>query len=269
MTASNAILPLIIDTHCHLNLYPDPDALAARVAGDRMTVNLVTNTPDDYVQCKTRFAKPCAIRPSLGMIPQHIQELAGCIDHYCELLRDTRYIGEIGLDYVTECEDERRLQRKILERILAECANQGDKIISIHSRRAADDVLAMVGRDFPGTIILHWFSGSEASLNRACDTICFSINTAMVRSRRGKVLIRAMNPDRILTETDGPFIHIGERAAEPRDLRLVIDFLAREWQCSQIDAARRVQQSYQRATVGIAAAPDDVSSCACTTPSES
>src|SRR5262245_48973135 len=81
------------------------------------------------------------------------------------LLEQTRFVGEIGLDYVTQDQAERRLQRDLFARILERCAETGDKILTVHSRRSARDVIAAVGDRFPGTVILHWFSGTTAELD--------------------------------------------------------------------------------------------------------
>jgi len=104
-----------------------------------------------------------------------------------ELLGETRYVGEAGLDYVTRDPAERARQRQVFATILNCCASHGDKVLTIHSRRAADEVVAMLGADFPGTAILHWFSGSSKTLAKAVAQGCFfSINPAMLESTGGR-----------------------------------------------------------------------------------
>jgi TatD DNase family protein len=238
----------LVDTHCHVNLYDDVDRLLQEIADSGMTVHLVTTAPSEFVACRELVADYPTILPCVGLIPQEINALAPQLDRFLELASTTRFIGEVGLDYVTEDEAERQLQRGVFEAILNNAAAAGDKVISIHSRRAADDVIDMVGDDFPGTVILHWFSGSDQALQRALGRVWFSVNTAMVRSRRGKALIRQMDPARILTETDGPFVT--DRAgtpARPRDVHYVIEFLARQWGRDAEDVAEQVHANYLRA----------------------
>ncbi len=242
--STSLLLPYIIDTHCHINLYPDPAVVLHEVTENDIQVNWVTNTPQMYLDCRELAKSHPQVHLSLGLIPQLILKEAHNIDQFCELLYETGYVGEIGLDYVTEDENERRLQREVFERILSTCAALGDKVISIHSRRAARDVIDMIGKNFPGMVILHWFSGTIAEVQAAADQVYFSINTAMVGSRRARQLIAAMNPDRILTETDGPFIKIGDRPARPRDLTNVMHYFATQWQCSPLDAALKIENNY-------------------------
>ena len=235
-------MPTLIDTHCHVNLYPNGEAVVQEVEQDRMEVIMVTTEPDAFENHAVQSAR---IHPALGLLPQEINRLAPELDRFLGLLPQTRYVGEIGLDYVTECEAERALQREVFTRILSGCAEAGDKVISIHSRRAADDVIACIGRDFPGKVILHWFSGSVRNVE-AAEGIYFSINPAMIRSRSAKKLIRAMNPDYILTETDGPYVQVDDRNARPSDVKRVINWLAQEWQVDFETAADRVWQNWLR-----------------------
>ncbi len=85
------------------------------------------------------------------------------------------------------------------------CAEEEDKILTIHSRRAAADIISMVGNSFQGTAILHWFTGAAKEVERAAAYgMYFSVNPAMVLSEKGRSLISAMPVDRVLTESDGP-----------------------------------------------------------------
>ena len=81
--------------------------------------------------------------------------------------------------------------------------------MTVHSHCAADAVLDAYGRcPGSGIVILHWFSGPRAELDRAVAMGCwFLVGPPMARSRRGRGLPKAMPMprDRVLTETDGPF----------------------------------------------------------------
>jgi TatD DNase family protein len=235
-------MPRLIDTHCHVNLYADIPAVVAEIEQTSMQVVMVTNEPAAFEQNTIR--SDC-IHTALGLLPHEISRLAPELDRFLELLDGTRHVGEIGLDYVTQDEEQRRLQRSVFEKILAACAESGDKILSIHSRRASADVVRMLGTYFPGKAILHWFSGSVADVE-AAEGIYFSLNTAMIRSRSAKKLIRAMNPDFILTETDGPFVEVDERSARPNDVKRVVNWLAQEWGTSFEEAADRVWTNWIR-----------------------
>jgi len=240
---------MLFDTHCHVNLYPDVSGLIREIEEQAIEVSLVTTEPELFPACVQLVAHAPHIHPALGLLPHEIRRLAPQVDRFLELLPRTRYVGEVGLDYVTEDDAERRLQQSVFERILSACAEAGDKIISIHSRRAADAVIERVGRNFPGTIILHWFSGSTQNIASA-EGCYFSVNPAMIKSRSGKKLIRAMDPAFVLTETDGPFVEVAGRPARPSDIGQVIHFFSQDWGCSHAEAEARVAANAVRAGLG-------------------
>jgi TatD DNase family protein len=84
-------------------------------------------------------------------------------------------------------------------------------------------VITLVGDNYPGKVILHWFSGAGTELERAANFgMYFSVNTAMVNSKKGQMLISRMPPDRVVTESDGPFVRVADEPAHPRHIGEVI-----------------------------------------------
>ncbi|MHC4995087.1 MAG: TatD family hydrolase [Planctomycetota bacterium] len=244
---------LIADTHCHVLDYEDPGAVIQEIGDNNLTVHAVTTSPDQFDACVGHSRNTPGIFPSLGLFPTEAVKHADNMEAFFNRLDQTRFVGEVGLDYVTQDKDERQTQRRVFEAILSRCAESGDKVLTIHSRRAAGDVIAAIGHDYPGATILHWFSGTPDELNaaQACGpSVYFSVNPAMIRSASGKKLIGAMGPDRVLTETDGPYVTTGKDGAPatPLAIRGVIESLGHVWECSLEEAAQRVHENYRRAT---------------------
>jgi TatD DNase family protein len=97
-------------------------------------------------------------------------------------------------------------QLDVFHEVLEHCSRSGGKILTIHSRRAASEVLKCL-RAYPsaGIPILHWFTGSHKELRDAIDFGCwFSIGPAMLSSAKSREQIAMMPHDRVLTESDGP-----------------------------------------------------------------
>jgi TatD DNase family protein len=165
-----------------------------------------------------------------------------------QILDETRYVGEIGLDYVTPDKQERRRQQEVFAKILENCAACGDKVLTVHSRRSATDVIAAIGDHFPGRVILHWFSGSAKDLRTAISYgIYFSVNPAMIRSKNGQARIAEMPKDRVLTETDGPFVKVGKEPARPPQVADALVYLAAVWQVFPDEARSIVANNLERA----------------------
>jgi TatD DNase family protein len=94
--------------------------------------------------------------------------------------------------------------------------------------------------------VFHWYSGPLPLLDRAIrQGFYFSVNPAMVRSKNGQGIIGRIPRDRILTETDGPYVKVGTRAAEPTDVRVVLEYLAKQWEISIGEAEGQVWENYQ------------------------
>ena len=90
------------------------------------------------------------------------------------------------------------------------CNAAGNKILSIHSRNAVSDVLEIMGKSFQGKAILHYYTGTLKNLSLAINRgFYFSINLSMTQSKIGKKLILEIPIERILTESDYPFLDIG------------------------------------------------------------
>jgi TatD DNase family protein len=69
----------------------------------------------------------------------------------------------------------------------------------------------------------------------------------MFRSKTGPQLVELMPKDRLLTETDGPFVTIDNRRAVPPDALEVVRSLAEAWNEFVQDAAGRVFGNFRRA----------------------
>ena len=219
------------DTHCHLDLYPDPRAVVSEAERTQTYVVAITNTPSVFQATKQLIGSSRFVRPALGLHPELAVERQGELPLFQQLLPQTRYVGEVGLDFVTSDRQVRLTQQRVFSQILEWSHLAGDKILTIHSRRAEKEVVEAIGAKFRGAAILHWYSGSLAVVEQALTNgLYFSINPAMTRSKRFSELVRLIPTDRLLTETDGPFVQIGQRSALPQDVAQVVTVLASTWQ---------------------------------------
>ncbi len=196
-----------IDTHFHLDLWPQPSELLQAIEKHKVYTIAVTNTPSVFRYTRNLTQNSKYVRAALGLHPELVFERHGELPEFRKHLDMTRYIGEVGLDYSNKDKANNKLQRDIFEAIVTSCAESQNKILTIHSRRAEKDVINIVGNKFPGKVILHWYSGSLRELERAIDFgFYFSINSAMVKSKTGQAIIKVIPIQRLLTESDGPFI---------------------------------------------------------------
>lgn len=212
----------LIDLHCHLDLYPDHREAVANCERDKIRTIAVTTTPRAWPQNRDFTKHTHYVRPALGLHPQLIKS-----DATKELMLwesyfpEARYIGEVGIDASPDSSQYLTEQKRVFIRMLQRCAKAGDKILSVHSVRSAGIVLDLIEAYLPydrGKVILHWFTGNITELKRAVSLGCyFSINVAMLQSKRGIEILNTTPFERIVTETDGPFIHLRNKIATPAD----------------------------------------------------
>jgi TatD DNase family protein len=207
----------VIDFHCHLDLYPEPASVADRCHKEGIYVLSVTTTPMAWEGTK-RLERP-RIRTALGLHPQLAHERKSELALFDRLLPQARYVGEIGLDGAPEFKPHWNDQLHVFRHVLESCSNAGGRILSVHSRRAASQVLGeLAAYPTAGTPILHWFSGTVRELACAIEGGCwFSIGLPMLNTKKGRSFIERMPPERVLTESDGPFARVDERPAMPWD----------------------------------------------------
>jgi TatD DNase family protein len=240
----------LIDMHCHVDLFPDPVALVKEIERHRIYTIAVTNTPSVFSRLREIVGGAQFVRTALGLHPELAVERHRELALFETLLPHTRYVGEVGLDYQTSVEADRSTQRRVLTAIIDYCDAAGGKIVTVHSRRAADDVVDAFGERFRGKYILHWYSGGVRTLRRAVGNGAYiSVNPAMVRSERGRTLIAEVPRDRVLTETDGPFVMIGMSAAAipatPFDVHHAVAGLAALWAIDVEEARDAIYRNFK------------------------
>ena len=236
----------LVDAHCHIDLFEQPAEIIADAERQRVYTIAVTNAPFVFRHTAELVAGCRYVRAAAGLHPELVAIHGKQVEMLRPLLKETRYVGEIGLDYTTTDENLRRAQREILNRILNWSAEDENKILTLHSRRAATDVISAVGNSFPGKAILHWFSGSRKEIEKAANYgMYFSVNSAMILSEKGRWLVARMPIDRVLTESDGPFVKFEGKIAKPVNIDHAMNGLATLWKLSFEEARQKVFENFR------------------------
>lgn len=194
----------LYDTHFHLDLQKDRVAAIRDIEENQIYTIAVTNLPDLYRK-ETTEIRGKYIRIALGFHPELIHQYTKQIPLMWELLPEARYIGEVGLDFVNNTYQPEQVA--FFSELIERCRYDQNKIITIHSRQATGKVLELLGEEFRFKAIFHWFTGSRDELMEAINKGCYiSVNSAMLRSKRFINLLPLIPSNRILLETDSPFI---------------------------------------------------------------
>ena len=190
------------------------------------------------------------VRAALGFHPQLAGEREAELPLFEALLSETRYVGEIGLDGGPRFYKSMEAQERIFTRVLNICREHGGKVLSIHSVRSAYKVIEHLETLLPpdrGKCVLHWFTGSSAEAKRAVDYGCyFSINSQMLENPKHRSLVANFPSERLLTETDGPFVEHEGRPARPRDVEGTVHSLATVCDMSHDQMSKTILRNLQQ-----------------------
>lgn len=234
----------MIDTHCHIDLYPRPTTIAQAADKAGVATIVVTNLPSAYEKAAPHVRQFKKLRLALGLHPLMAAQHKAEREKFAQLVSDTFYIGEIGLDFSPQGYATKDIQIESFRFVLEKLADT-PKFVTLHSRRAEAQVLELLDEARCAPAVFHWYSGPMKTLNAAVDAgHYFSINPAMTLSPNGQKIVVALPPERVLTETDGPFVKVGSRVAVPGDVRVVEEYLAKVWNISHSEARAQVKANF-------------------------
>ena len=216
----------MIDTHAHLHASAEPPQVLverAREAGvDRILE--VGAWPASWDEVVAFSAETPGVFPILGV---HPHDAGDASPSDLARLGDLApvAIGETGLDYYRDYAP-RELQRQLFQAHLA-IAEELGKAVVIHCRDAVADV-ARALMDFDGDVVLHCFS-SPGLLAPALERgyyVSFAGNVTYPNAEALREAARAVPGDRILAETDTPYLAPQPRRGRPNEPANVVHTVA-------------------------------------------
>ncbi len=249
----------LIDAHTHIHFAAfkdDADAVIRRALDEGIGMILVGTQRDTSANAVAFAERYDGVWATVGLHPIHTevshhdaQELGEAhrgaggftsrgedFDHeyYKKLAGHPKVvgIGECGLDYYRLGEETKKVQHEVFARQL-ELSREIRKPLMIHCRNAFGDLIAMLApRVAPGGApgVIHFFSGTAADAERLLDLgFSFTFGGVVTFAREYDAAIRFIPLDRILVETDAPYVapapYRGKRN-EPRYVAEVVRKIA-------------------------------------------
>ena len=235
----------MIDFHCHLDLYDDPRGVLRQTARRRCFVLAVTTTPLAWEGTRSLVGNTPRVQVAVGLHPELAAVRYRETDRICELVSETQFVGEIGLDGSERYHSSLSVQSQVFEAVLRACEFNGGRVMTIHSRGATSLVLDYLeAHPNSGLPVMHWFSGTHRELSRAIDLGCwFSVGPAMLRGAKGRRLASMMPVGRVLTETDGPIARLRGQALMPWNVREAEVELGDLWNLSTVGVQRQLSRN--------------------------
>jgi TatD DNase family protein len=220
----------VTDTHAHLDACAEPAEVLvarARAAG----VERIVSVGSGLESCRETLAiarGEAGVWAALGVHPHQAADPdVERLDELRALLMDERAVavGETGLDFYRDYAPRDR-QRDLFERQLDLAAELG-KAVVVHSRAAAEETAAAL-EPFPGTVVLHCFSSPkllEPALERRY-FVSFAGNVTYPKAEELREAARQVPADRLLVETDSPYLSPQPRRGRPNEPANVLHTVA-------------------------------------------
>ena len=194
------------DAHVHLDFMANAEQVASDANSADIALFANTVTPDGWAAARARFIDFENVHVGWGMHPWWVDDASAST--LPSIPEDVRFVGEVGLDFSRRHEETRDAQIEVFQTIANACAEQGGKIISIHSVHAARetlDILETCGALESCTCLLHWYTGPSDQMTRAIVAGCyFSVGPRMVATAKGREYVKAIPAKQLLLETDAP-----------------------------------------------------------------
>ncbi len=239
------------DTHAHLDGCDDAESAIAnaREAGVTRIVTIGTGidssrTALDFARRNNDVYAVLGIDPHQASTPE-----AHRVDELRELLSDPNAVavGETGLDnarlHATPAD-----QRRLFEAQL-ELADALGLPVVIHSREA-ETATAEALAGFGGTVVLHCFS-SPALLPTALERgyyVSFAGNVTYPRSADLREAAAQVREDRLLVETDSPYLSPQPVRGRPNEPANVVHTVATLADVRGVDASMLATRTHDNAT---------------------
>lgn len=244
------------DSHCHLHLCEEATAeqLLERAAEAGVERVLTVGIDPDSNRSAVALTSDERVYAAVGVHPNSADlwsEQAHA--ELSRLLGSDRVVavGESGLDFYRDHVGPEQQEIAFREHIAL--AKRTDKALVIHTRESVDaalDLLAAV--DPPDRFVFHCWSGNEQQLRRALELgayVSFAGNVSFKNAQNLRDAARLVPPDRLLVETDSPYltpVPFRGKPNEPARVALVGQAVAEARGEEVSETARRTTTNAQR-----------------------
>jgi len=232
----------MIDTHAHID-FDDykgrfDDFIREIQAAGVEKVMIPGVVPQDFPEIIKLIEKYDCLYAAAGIHPSELKRVDDGWEEKVEKFAShpkVIAIGEIGLDYYWDKDEENhKLQKEVLKKQVNMALERGLPI-SVHDREAHGDTFDLLSDMIHGeiSVIMHCFSGSPEFAERCIKQgwyLAFGGVLTFKNAKKTREVVKRIPLDKILLETDSPYLtpvpHRGETNS-PAYVRFVAEEIAR------------------------------------------
>lgn len=245
---------ILIDAHAHIDhnkFRKDMDKVIERA--EKANVKAIINNGLNK-ETNRRTLEICSkhktVKAALGFYPTDALEAGmDAVLAEIEFIEKNKdkimAIGEVGLDYHW-LKGKDKEQKEVFEKFI-DLAKKLDLPLIVHSREAEEDAVEMLEAHKCKKVLMHCFNGS-IELAKRCEKNGWhlSIPCNVVKSSNFQKIVKEVNINKLLTETDCPYLPAvpGERN-EPSKIGKTIEKIAEIKGMDKEEVANNIFLNYQ------------------------
>ena len=248
------MVQILIDVHCHINLYLTIDKVIknARDVGVEkiIAVAMSSISQERIIEIASQYDEVFA---SLGIHPEEVkmnEEIEQQLDVIIDLITKNKQnlcaIGEIGLDhYFVKDKELYPLQKKIFDKMLL-LAQDLKLPVNLHTKGAEKIVFDTLPSYKIPNINIHWYSGPEKFLKLGLDRgYYFSITPAISYSPAVKKVVLNVDKEHLLLESDGPVKYSG-KVGVPAMVKNVLNTISKLKEINSDELEKQIEENTRK-----------------------
>ncbi|MBB5253367.1 TatD family hydrolase [Sulfurisphaera ohwakuensis] len=238
---------MLVDAHAHIDVKDfdkDRDQILKKcnIIVVNAGVDLESNLKS--LELEKKYSNVIA---AVGFHPEFVKDKINELDKCLELVEKARIISEVGLDYFWVKEDElRKKEIEILSRFL-EIGEKEQKPLIIHVRGGFNDLVTILS-SYKVKFVIHAFEGSIKNAKRVIELGgLISMPPILLRDKTRQEIIKNVDLEYILTETDSPFMaHEKMIRNEPCNVQLTIEKIAELKNIDIQEVEKKIENNFKK-----------------------
>jgi TatD DNase family protein len=228
----------MIDVHCHLeqeDYSSDRDEVIEKCRQQLKAIITCCAHPRDFdltIQLTEKYKG--FIFATAGIHPQYVREVdEKQKEEFFELIKKNRdkivAVGEVGLDFNWEKENEWREKQKQMFVEFIGLAKELKLPLVIHSWDACEDAVRILEQENAKQVLMHMFEDNRLAKEVANNNWYVSMNAIVLSSKKFKKVVRDMPLEQLMLETDAPWLApegFGSKRNDPTAVKFVAEKIA-------------------------------------------
>jgi len=225
----------MIDVHCHLeqkDYDKDRDEIIEKCKKELKAVITCCCHPDDFDLTMEMVEKyKNFLFATVSIHPEYIKEVnEEIVENFFKKIEENKEkivgIGETGLDFIIEEPEWREKQKELFVKFIDLAKNLNLPLV-IHARKAFKEAIEVLERSGAKNVLMHFFTQKDLLPKIIENGWSISVNTTLLSSKNIKKIVRDLKIEKIMTETDSPWLGPNGQRNDPRSIKLVVEEISR------------------------------------------